>query len=149
MASQRLRDDWLERIKAVWREYLVASQAVDDFTAALEQSQSTLPPNTKVRDATAMADNLEGTYLIRLFAAFESGLRSYYTTLKETTPPSTDLIDSIAARRNVPDDLRDEVHQVREYRNNLVHEGDDEIEAVAIDVARSRLCTFFARLPDN
>jgi hypothetical protein len=144
-----VRDEWLERIKAVWREYLVARRAVDDFVAAPERSQSALPPNTKLRDAQAMNGNLEGTYLIRLFAAFESGLRSYYATLKVTTPPAADLIDSIAARRNVPDDLREEVHGVREYRNSLVHEGNEAVEAVELGEARSRLCTFFARLPDD
>jgi hypothetical protein len=149
MASQRLRDDWLERIKAVWREYLVARAAVELFMTALERDATELPVNTKVRDAQAMSDNLEGTYLIRLFAAFESGLRSYYATIRDTEPPTKDLIDTISARRQIPDDLRDEVHEVREYRNALVHEDGEEIEPIPIDQVRSRICTFFARLPDT
>lgn len=149
MAKRRERDDWLDRIRAVEREYLVARQAVGEFIAVLDRDPDKLPPNTKVRDANAMRDNLEGTYLVRLYAAFESGLRSYYATLKETTPPAIDLINAIATRRKVPDDVRDEVHEVRKYRNSLVHEGEESIEAVGIGAARGRLCTFFARLPDN
>jgi hypothetical protein len=107
MAKDRPRDKWIERIKAVEREYLAARKAVDDFITAMSRGTTTPPPNTEVRDVHTMSENLEGTYLIRLFAAFESGLRSYYATFKETTPPSKDLIDSIAARRRIPDDLKE------------------------------------------
>jgi hypothetical protein len=149
MARKRVRDEWLERIKAVEREYIVARKAVDDFIRALESKTSELPPNTKLRDVHTMSDNLEGTYLIRLFAAFESGLRSYWRTVKDTVPVAADLIDGVAARRTIPDDTRDDAHEVRRYRNSLVHDIDSESDPVAMDDARSRLCTFFARLPDN
>lgn len=140
---------WLERIKAVEREYLATRQAVDGFLAGLKAGTATMPPNTRLRDADTMSDNLEGTYLIRLFAAFESGLRSYWATVKDTAPRTTDLIDGIAARRSIPDDTRDSVHAVREYRNSLVHESDETTESVPLAKSRGRLCTFFARLPDE
>jgi hypothetical protein len=146
--ARHVRWDWLDRIKAVEREFLVARQAVDDFVAGMDSGAAKLPPNTKLRDANAMSDNLEGTYLIRLFSAFESGLRSYYATLKGTMPPAKDLIDAVAARRGIPDDDRDAVHEVREYRNGLVHESEGA-GSVNLREARSRLCTFFARLPDD
>ncbi len=149
MAKERLRDQWIERIKAVEREYLAARKAVDDFITAMNRGTATPPLRTKVRDVHAMSENLEGTYLIRLFAAFESGVRSYWTTIRNTKPAIRYLIDAIASDRGVPDDLKVEVHEVREYRNLLVHEGDNESVPVAIDPARSRLCTYFARLPDN
>lgn len=149
MAKQR-RTEWLERIRGVEREFLTARQAVDDFVDALKLGTAELPPNTKERDVNAMSEHLEGTYLIRLYAAFESGLRSYWETLgRDTVPPSKDLIDSIAARRVIPDDVREEVHEVREYRNGLVHENDAEATAVEIGESRSRLCTYFARLPND
>ncbi|MFO0825545.1 MAG: hypothetical protein U0792_20895 [Gemmataceae bacterium] len=139
----------MERIKGVERELLTARKAVDEFIAALKSGDAELPPNTKLRDAETMSENLEGTYLIRLFAAFESGLRSYWATFKDTTPPSKDLIDSIAGRRGIPDDTREDVHAVREYRNSLVHENESETTPIEIGESRSRLCTFFARLPDQ
>lgn len=94
-----------------------------------------------------MADNLEATYLIRLFAAFETGLRSYWQSVRPTVPPVKDLIDSVTARREISLDSRDEVHQVREYRNSLVHETDEEIEPVTLADAQSRLSRFFSKLP--
>ncbi len=148
MAGRR-RDEWLERIKAVVREFLVARRAADLFATAAERDPSELPTGTKLRDAQAASANLEGTYLLRLFAAFESGLRSYWATIRTTKPPVRDLLDSIAGDRKVPDELRDEVHEVREYRNALVHETDEEVEPVSLAEVRRRLCTFFARLPDN
>jgi len=139
----------LERIKATAREFLVARRAADRFAVELERDSSLLPAEAKMRDAVAMSDNLEGTYLLRLFAAFESGLRSYWATIRTTKPPVRDLLDSIAGDRDVPDNVCDEVHEVRNYRNALVHETDEEIEPVPLADARRRLCTFFARLPDN
>ena len=149
MATQLRRTDWLEQIRKVEREFLISREAVDQFLAALKSGTTTLPSKTKQRDADAMSDNLEGTYLIRLFAAFESGLRSYWAALRDTSPPGKDLIDAIAARRKVPDELQHEVHEVRDYRNSLVHEGDEETAPVGLALARGRLCTFFARLPDR
>lgn len=149
MARQRRRE-WFERIRAVEREFFVARKAVDDFLDAVRSGDTDrLPPNTKLRDVEAMSDALEGTYLIRLFAAFESGLRSYWATIRDTTPTTEQLINSIAGKRNIPDDVRDQVHEVREYRNSLVHEDDAETDPVALGAARSALCTFFARLPDE
>ena len=83
----------MERIKAVEREFLSARKAVDDFLIALEQGTTQLPPNTKIRDVHTMSENLEGTYLIRLYAAFESGLRSYWSSLRDKNPPAKVLIE--------------------------------------------------------
>lgn len=148
MAKQS-RYEWLDRIKAVEREYFAARKAVDDFLAAIRAGAAKLPPNTKIRDAETMSDALEGTYLVRLFAAFESGLRSFWATVKDSTPPSRDLIDGVAARRSIPDETRDGAHVVRRHRNGLVHEGSDEVATITLATSRGRLCTFFARLPDE
>ena len=44
---------------------------------------------------------LEGTYVIRLFAEFETGLRLYWATIRQTEPPTQHLLDGIAARRAI------------------------------------------------
>ena len=59
-----------------------------------------------------------------------------------------DVVDSIAARQKVPEDYKDQVHTVREYRNALVHERDDDVEIVAVTAARGYLCRFLSYLPD-
>lgn len=141
------RQEWLERIRAVEREYQIVFAALELYRGEYDAARAELPQNTKPRDLQNAVENLEGTYLVRLFAEFESGLRSWYATLKGTIPPARDLIDAVAARRGIPDEDRDEVHEVREYRNALVHETDSEAQAVALADARNRLCKFFKWLP--
>lgn len=143
------REEWFERIRAAEREYLIARDALDVYHGEHGSARVKLPPDTDPSDLRNAVENLEGTYLVRLFAEFESGLRNWYATLKGTVPPARDLIDAIATRRKIPDEDRDEVHEVREYRNALVHETDSEAEAVPLADARHRLCTFFARLPEK
>lgn len=143
------RDDWHNRIVAVGLEFVAARRAADDLLKGLAGGAARPPAGTKVQDVDRMSENLEGTYLIRLFAAFESGLRSYWGTLRDTTPLTEQLIDSIATKRRIPDADRDEVHVVRDCRNGLVHERDQEPEPVALGVARGRLQKFFSRLPDG
>ena len=143
------RFEWSERIKKVEREFLAAQQAGTVFLDQVQRDPTILLGDVRMRDVRAMVEFLEGTYLIRLFAAFEAGLRTYWETIRGTPARMRDLIDSIAAQRGVPDDLRDSVHVVREYRNSLVHEAGETTEEVALGIARSRLLTFFSRLPER
>jgi hypothetical protein len=147
MAKQQRRK-WHSRIKDVEREFTAARKAADDLLSALQIGTAILPSDTKVRDANNMSKNLEGTYLIRLFAAFEAGLRSYWETFRDTIPPSRDLLDAIAAKREIPDRDRDAVHEVREYRNSLVHEEDATVDPISLKVARGNLHAYFSRLPE-
>ncbi len=91
--------------------------------------------------------NLKGTYVIRLFAEFETGARQCWVANWNTDPKTADLLDGLAARRGIPDTLRDNALLVREYRNALVHERDDQPEPIAIATARGYLCHFFSFLP--
>ena len=96
-------------------------------------------------------DNLEPTYLIRLFAEFEAGLReAWELAFRRTTSPGVrDLIDSLYTQCFIPEAWRDCVHQVRKYRNALVHEGGDDAQAIGMREACSDLCRFFGHLPHN
>ncbi len=69
--------------------------------------------------------------MIRLWAEFETALRSYYNGLKndpDSRIGARDLIDTLAASRRgraLADSARLEVHEVREYRDSLVHDRDE------------------------
>src|SRR5262249_24435924 len=105
--------------------------------------------NLEHRDIIAASTNLEGTYVIRLFAEFETGARQYWGAIRPTDPRTADLLDPLAARCGIPDTQRDNAHRVREYRNALVHEREDQPGIVPIAVARSYLCHFFSFLPSR
>lgn len=100
---------------------------------------------------TAALGKVERTYLTRLFSEFEGMLRAYLDKRREVVPPRAyDLINKAAKRQraNVPDDKRDAVHLVREYRNTIVHDQRSGAAAVSFDQALSALNRFLVSLPD-
>jgi hypothetical protein len=139
--------EWQSRIKAVEREYLAMRQAADRFRRAAHDDPTILREDLRHREIVAASTNLEGTYVIRLFAEFETGARQCWVATWGTHPRTADLLDGLAARCGIPDTERDNAHSVREYRNGLVHEREDDPEVIPIGRARHDLCFFFSFLP--
>jgi hypothetical protein len=145
----RPRDDWLTRIKAVEREYRATSQAVAWFLNDAGGDPNVLADDLRHRDIKNASSNLEGTYLIRLFAEFETGVRHYWSANWDTEPPTRSLLDGLAARQNIPTTTTTRCHLVRDYRNFLVHERESDMAALNLGEARAALCTFFSFLPEQ
>ena len=79
----------------------------------------------RVTSIKSCADRLEATYVIQLFAEFEGILRDYWGVVRPGRAPRTRmelLMDRIAARRYMPTRVLAAAHEVREFRNSLVHE---------------------------
>ncbi len=146
--------DWLDRIKAVEREYHAVRSSVGHMQGAIAEGTGGLA-GARAGDLITAEENLEGTYLIRLWAEFETAVRSYYGWL--THDPDTrivthDLINSVAGVRRgraISEDVRRAVHGVRDYRNTLVHARDDPARPIAITDARHNLNTFLCKLPQR
>lgn len=138
----------LDRIKDVEREYLTTRLAVDRLIAAVRIDPAILEPK-QGRDVRNADARLEHTYFIRLFAELETTLRSFFETRRDTTPKTQDLIDSISAMRRIPPDLTEYVHDVREFRNSLVHERSADIATITVAVARARICHYLSWLPPH
>jgi len=147
MPSNRL--EWLNRVKAVEREHTATRYATDYLLNTVQQNPAILSRNLRVRDVAEASERLEGTYLIRLFAEFETSLRTFWIVSRKTEPPSRtrDLLDGIGSRRKIPHDAIAHAHQVREVRNNLIHKRDDPVDPISIQLARSYLCSFLSFLP--
>ena len=144
------RIEWIDRIREVEREFKAIHVGATRLLADARNDPTILALEAiRPRDVENAAARSEGTYIIRLFADFETGLRSCWNSVRATDPPARtrDLIDGIAAMRQIPDSHRDSVHEVRDYRNALVHERDEPINAIDIADARHRLCGFFSHLP--
>lgn len=143
-----------ERLKAIQREHSVLQHALlrlgDEVLGGWLSPQDISP-----RDFEAARRELEPTYLVRLWAEFETALRSYrrhVTHNPEDNIRARNLIDwaqGVEEGRKVAAEYRDLVHEVREYRNSLVHARDDPAPAVNLDEARRRLNTFLSRLPER
>src|SRR6266851_6490879 len=130
--------EWQSRIKAVEREYVAMRQAADRFLQAARDDPTILLEDLQHREIVRATKNLEGTFIIRLFAEFETGARQYWATIKKkkTNPQTSGLLNGLAARCGIPDVQRDNAQLVRDYRNALIHEREEMPEEVPIAVAR-------------
>jgi hypothetical protein len=96
--------------------------------------------------------NLEKTYLLRLFGEFEFVLRNFLAAVRPSPRPRhtrmEHLIDRISVARSIPYDVRQGAHEVREYRNIIVHAA-DSTKSLALSDCKSRLARFLSYLPPN
>ena len=144
-------DVWIVKIKDVEKEYYAARFAVDRLLAQVQRDPTILTANLEVGHIRNTSRALEATYLMRLFAEFESGVRLYYRLVRKRRPPSKteDLLNSVAARHGIPHEQLQNAHRVRDYRNTLVHERSEIIEAMTINEARGHLCRYLKYLPPH
>lgn len=142
-----LNREWQSRIKAVEREYLAMQQAASRFRQTAIDDPTILKENLRCGEIVAAAENLEATYFIRLFAEFETGARQYWSANWKSFPRTFDLLNGLAARREIPETQLEQAQLAREYRNSLVHEREGIPEAVLLSDARHYLCHFFSFLP--
>jgi hypothetical protein len=149
------RFDWHEHIKDIDGEYQAARIAVDRLKAQVVATPDILKKGDGTRAYLRDADrNLEGTYLVRLFAAFEAALRSYDRA--RHSDPTRDmvasvLINAIGGRRGqgISDAVREGAHTVRLVRNYLAHENDAVPAKMTMAEARARLQTYLSWLPNE
>ena len=143
------RGIWLSQIKAVEREHQAVQLATDRLLENAGDDPSILEAGLSLRDILSASKKLEGTYVIRLFAEFETGLRSCWTGVRGTDPPSraVDLINGTAAKQRIPFDYVDHVHSIRNHRNALIHEREEVGDPIPIGKACEGLYKFFSRLP--
>jgi hypothetical protein len=138
---------WIRRIKSIERDHSSTRLALDRLLEEARRDPTILTGDLEPQDLVKASGRLETTYLIRLFAEFETGLRLYWATIRETEPPTQHLLNGVAARCDIPPDRLASAHAVREYRNSLVHERDEGMAPITIAEARGYLCRFFAFLP--
>ncbi len=139
---------WLGRIKSVEKEYNATRFATDRLMAEARSDPSILKTAVEMGHISNASERLEGTYVIRLFAEFETGLKAFLRSTKTKIPAKAEkLLDRVASKVRMLDELLKNAHAVREYRNHLVHDREEEIAPIAIRKATSHLCTFFGRLP--
>ena len=147
----------MDRIKAVEREYHAASQAVIGWSRSIQEGKERLLKPISLRDLKSAVDNLESTYLIRIWAEFETALHSYRrhaTGDADDRMGARNLVDwtaGVKQGRQISSTVVHDVHQVREYRNHLVHERDVVAppSVVLIEAARRRLNCFLQALPER
>lgn len=138
---------WADRIKAVEREHRAVRFAADQLLQSLQDGTKLIQDDLKRRDIDRASENLDGTYVIRLFAEFETALKRYLQDKKIRIPrDARPLLDRVAVRVGFSGDILISAHKVRMFRNRLVHDREDAGELLTIRQATSHLCTFLSRL---
>lgn len=143
------RDDIYNWIESVDNEYRAARLAVTNLiNEAQRDSRHLASVGLMLTDVRECLTNLEATYIVRLFAEFESALRIYWREARKrkTYPQISKLIASIAALRGIPATIIDYAHEVREFRNGLVHEK-TQSTSLTFGACRSHLAKFLSFLP--
>ncbi len=106
--------DWQRRMKTIEREFQAIRLAADHLLNTIVRDGAVVAYNLKIRDIRHAAERLEPTYIIRLFAEFETGLRSAWERIRGTDTPNRirDLLDGMASTRRVPPDVLANTHRV-------------------------------------
>jgi hypothetical protein len=149
------RFDWHEHIVEVWGEFRSARAAVNRLRAAVAAAPDLLKNDRVAREYLSRADkNLDGTYIVRLFAAFEAALRSYDRAKHDDPTRETKsaiMIDEIGGKRGrgIQPGIRQRAHDVRQVRNFRAHDEDAVPAPMTVDEARARLQAYLHELPDE
>ena len=146
----------LARIAAAVEEYQAALTA-----ATLLGEKLKVDPNYgdelgwRQRAGENFAHNLEGTYIVRMYAEFEAGLRDYWRTHlgHETHPKMVQLLNQAIPNERFPKDWIENADDVRDFRNFLVHDIEEKPPADMIEFtvyeAKKHLCAYFSCLDPN
>lgn len=148
----RRRDQWIEWIRAIERESDTAMYALDLLDEQLKRDPWSLKyRGLSHQDYVELARNREATYLVRLFAEFENGLREAWVRAfgQTTHPKMADLLEAFAARCRMPHDRLTDAHRVRVSRNRIVHDESEPAAPTLLVEARRFLCRFLSFLPEN
>src|SRR5437588_7976763 len=103
----------------------------------------------KLSQLRRCANHLSLTYVVRLFAEFETILRDYLAAARQGVRRRTSmetLMDRIAAIRTIPPNVRLAAHEVRQYRNAVLHHR-AIFDAVTFDQCKTKLSHFLSYLP--
>lgn len=141
--------DMIQRVRSCESMYEAGRAATAHFLKTCQSDPSHIVSAAcfRVRDIRNCHDDLEHTYLIRMFTIFEAALRAFWkhTSGKRSRPKASWLLNRIGATCYMPADHLLGAHGVREFRNTLVHGGTSK--AMRLGEARSYLCKFLSNLP--
>ncbi|HLX61723.1 MAG TPA: hypothetical protein VKX17_10620 [Planctomycetota bacterium] len=140
---------FFEQIKAAEEEAYIAIYAVGELLSQSSASrQSPRRRKFETSEIDRCRNNLEKTYVIRLFSEFEGALRTFWRLGRRrgTKPIMEVLMDSISSYQSIPTDVVGRAHEIREYRNDLVHKNAPAV-VFSLDEIRHHLCTFLSHLP--
>lgn len=150
-----MSDIYVHSLVGVQSEYLAAQDAIDYVIANWQRDSIVRTIQGGLDDFQRASDDMEAVFLIRLFSIFEGILKDYLAQYHPSIhvpeeARSVWLIDRVAQRqpRPITFPLRHRVHEVRRYRNFLVHPRGPALPVLFFPDALAPLSKFVDHLPE-
>ena len=140
------RDAAIRSLRAVEEDVVAARFALAATLRSVEADPTALQQEVSHAHLRRAAAGLEGTYLVRMFSAFEYAVREYWATLRSTKPQLKPLLDRVGARTYMRWEWLDGAQAAREERNSVVHGGGTR-PRVPFTECRQHLCRILSALP--
>jgi len=141
------RIDCHDSIKRVMGNYDIAFRMVDVLRQRVKP-KDLFDSGLELNALRDLSRELHDVYFVRMFSCFESSIRHFWReTVKNTKPPTKQLVNSVADKRGIPDDIKVTVHEIRDFRNYLIHGGHEIVRRFTIKEASQTLNKYLARLP--
>ena len=129
----------------------MAREAIRRLEAQAAANTSSLETSLAAHLSSAV-DNLEGTYIVRVFAVFDAALRSYdrfhFHDPGRDTKISV-MIDQLGKELKVQPAIREGVHRARQVRHFWAHELDVNPGPMSLPEILAFLHTFLDRFPKS
>jgi hypothetical protein len=144
-----LLSEWRDQIQQTLGEYLVAREALDRLKAQVAADASSA--HSSITNHLPRADlNLEGTYIVRVFAVFDAALRSYdrhHFQDPERDTKVAVMIDQLGSLLKIPLPIRNGVHRARRVRHFWAHELEENPGPMSLERIKGYLHTYLDRFP--
>lgn len=147
------RSDAFNRIRVVLNELAAARFSVARTARESELEPTVLAltdPTLCPSDLKICARNLDITYTLRMFSEFEAVLRDYWSAIQPCPRARRMrmqlLMNRVAARQYIATKVLDDAHDVREHRNDVVHDR-LRVPRLTFHDCKSRLARFTGYLP--
>jgi len=143
------RLDCHARIKQVKDECHTVLKTLKAFIEIAAVQPKVLYENDlSLREIRSLEQGVHDVYFVRMFACFESTLRDCWRKkVRDTKPTTEQLLSAMAGRFGIPQDTLDFLHEIREYRNHLIHQEAKTPKPFTVDEASPYLNEYLARLP--
>ncbi len=152
-----MSDKYVNRLKSVASEYEAVRAALAYVNVNWQKQNIYSQVDGKLTPIHFInaSGSIESVFVIRLFSTFEGILKEHLSSNHPALRIPEDaravrLIDQVALRQNprIRAELREKVHEVRKYRNSLVHTGIASSPRIIFNDALATLAKYSYILPD-
>ena len=139
-----------QRLALIGDEYYALEVAVQHTISewsTVHRQQGFVEANIKLSQMLLVKQSASDTYIVRAFSVFEDILRQEVRAIGRRVPYNAEtLINRVASLSKIPDPIRLDAQDIREYRNTIVHHGSQSENPILFKNAVAALNKFLRGL---